>query len=67
MSFMSAPKTPQANPIPAPQLPDSSVTAAGTQAAQRAGAGAGFASTIMTGPQGTQNRSNLAMKSLIGD
>ena len=66
-AMMGSPKVnPAVMPV-VPQLPDSSIQAAGADAARAASAATGSNATIATGPQGLTQPANIGFKNLLGD
>lgn len=73
MGIFSAPAAPYVPPLPAPPPPpptptpaDPAVSQAASDAMNRAKAAAGYASTILTSPQGVTAPASTASKTLLG-
>ncbi len=73
MGIFSPPAAPYVPPLPAPPAPpptpspvDPAISQAATDAMKRAKSAAGYASTILSSPQGVTGPASLALKTLLG-
>ena len=71
MGIFSPPAAPYVPPLPAPPPPppttaDPAVSQAAADAMNRAKSAAGYASTILTSPQGVAGPASTAFKTLLG-